>query len=290
MYDLHRLRLLRELSLRGTLAAVADALGYSASAVSHQLSTLEREVGVPLLEPAGRGVRLTHAAQRLVRHTERILAELERAEASVAASRSEVSGTARIATFQTAAHALLPGVIRRLSADHPGLSVSFSHVAAHAAIPGLLARDFDVVLSERYPGEPGEALAGVLTKALLSDPLYLAIPAAWDVDSIEGLENKPWVFEHEGASVRRFTDALCRAAGFAPKVTFQSGDVYLHTELVSQGLAAAVVPGLSVRPRPDVAYSSLGVARTIELSTRAGSETSPVILAVTSALHAASQQ
>lgn len=98
------------------------------------------------------------------------------------------------------------------------------------------------------------------------------------------------MFEHEGADVRRCTDALCRAAGFAPKVTFESGDVYLHTKLVSQGLAAAVVPGLSVRPRPDVAYSSLGVVRTIEVSTRAGSETSPVILAVTSALHAASQQ
>ena len=108
MYDLHRLRLLRELKHRGTLAAVGEALGYSASAISHQLAILEREVGVPVLEPVGRRVRLTDAAELLVAHTERVLLELEQAEAAIAASRTSVSGQVRIATFQTAAHAIVP--------------------------------------------------------------------------------------------------------------------------------------------------------------------------------------
>src|ERR1044072_2854913 len=69
MFDLHRLRLLRELSQRGTLAAVARALNYSPSSVSQQLSLLETEVGVPLLEPVGRRVKLTPQAEILVRDT-----------------------------------------------------------------------------------------------------------------------------------------------------------------------------------------------------------------------------
>src|SRR5699024_1018676 len=91
MYDLHRLRLLRELKHRGTLAQVANALGYSPSAVSQQLSLLAREVGQPLLEPCGRGVVLTPAAEIVVEHTEAILREMELARAEVAATRSELT-------------------------------------------------------------------------------------------------------------------------------------------------------------------------------------------------------
>ena len=83
MLDLHRLRLLRELKHRGTLAAVAEALAYTPSAISQQLSVLETEAGVPLLERAGRRVRLTPAAERLVEHTEAILERLEQAQADL---------------------------------------------------------------------------------------------------------------------------------------------------------------------------------------------------------------
>ena len=95
--DLHRLRLLRELKHRGTLAAVAEALAYTPSAISQQLSVLETEAGVPLLERAGRRVRLTPAAERLVEHTEAILERLEQARADLDASAASISGTVRIA-------------------------------------------------------------------------------------------------------------------------------------------------------------------------------------------------
>src|SRR5215212_616117 len=102
MLDLRRLRLLRELRERGTIAAVADALAYTPSAVSQQLAQLEREAGVPLLERVGRGVRLTDAARGLVDHTEAVLARLEQAEAELAAGEAEVRGVVRVAAFQTA--------------------------------------------------------------------------------------------------------------------------------------------------------------------------------------------
>src|ERR671916_1966154 len=103
MLDLRRLRLLRELSERGTIAAVADALRYTPSAVSQQLAMLEREAGVPLLQRAGRGVRFTDAALVLVEHAEAMLERAALAEADLAAAAGTVMGRGRIAGFQSVA-------------------------------------------------------------------------------------------------------------------------------------------------------------------------------------------
>src|SRR5262245_25181357 len=108
MFDVRRLRLLRELSVRGTIADVAAALHQSPSAVSQQLSQLEKEAGVPLLRKAGRRVQLTPQAEILVEHTAAILERLELAESDVVASLQEATGTVRIAVFQSAALALMP--------------------------------------------------------------------------------------------------------------------------------------------------------------------------------------
>src|SRR5690349_21039933 len=121
MLDLHRLRLLREVRLRGSLAAAATALRYSPSAVSQQLAVFEREVGVPLLEKVGRGVRLTPQAEILVGHAEVVLERLEQAEAEVAASLSGVTGTVRVACFQTAALSLVPTMLGHVRAAYPRL-------------------------------------------------------------------------------------------------------------------------------------------------------------------------
>src|ERR671921_927316 len=99
MLDLRRLRLLRELQARGTIAAVAEALQFTPSAVSQQLAILEREAGVPLLERAGRGVRLTDPALVLVGHADALLDEAARAEANLAAAVGAVTGRGRIASF-----------------------------------------------------------------------------------------------------------------------------------------------------------------------------------------------
>lgn len=119
MLDMRRLRLLRELQLRGTLAAVAAALHQSPSSVSQQLTLLEKEVGVELLRRAGRKVQLTPQAEILVAHTTSVLERLELAESELAASITEAIGTVRIAVFQSAALALMPDTLARLSGDHP---------------------------------------------------------------------------------------------------------------------------------------------------------------------------
>src|SRR3954463_827396 len=119
MLELRRLRLLRELHERGTIAAVADALQFTPSAVSQQLAMLERETGVTLLERAGRGVRLTDPALVLVGHAGRVLAEVARAEADLAAAVGEVTGRARVASFQSAARRLAIPAMARPAVEGP---------------------------------------------------------------------------------------------------------------------------------------------------------------------------
>src|SRR3954469_7837935 len=118
MLDLRRLRLLRELSARGTIGAVADALSYSPSAVSQQLAQLEREAGVPLLERAGRNLRLTAAAQTLVTHTGARLARVGEAGAAPEAPPEQTRGTVRVAAIQSAGLYLLAPALKRLSGEH----------------------------------------------------------------------------------------------------------------------------------------------------------------------------
>lgn len=123
LLDLRRLRLLRELARRGTITAVAQALSYSPSAVSQQLTTLEKETGVRLLEPAGRRVRLTTQADLLVTQTEILLEEMERAEAALAQSLNQTIGTLRVAAFQTAVLTLVPPALTQLGQQHPKLRI-----------------------------------------------------------------------------------------------------------------------------------------------------------------------
>ncbi|MGW3464821.1 LysR substrate-binding domain-containing protein [Streptomyces olivaceoviridis] len=251
MFDLHRLRLLRELKHRGTLAAVAAALSYAPSSVSQQLSQLETEVGVPLLEPVGRRVRLTEQAEILVAHTEAILERLERAEADIAASLSDLTGTLRVAAFQTAALALVPTALGLLRDQHPRLRVHVTHMEPERALPALQARDFDLVLAEEYPGNPNPRPAELEQEDLLDDPLHLALPKPAGTGEADGptaalrsLADHPWVMEPEGTAARHWAMTLCRNAGFEPDVRFETTDLLLHLRLVERQHAAALLPGL----------------------------------------------
>jgi DNA-binding transcriptional LysR family regulator len=247
MLDLHRLRLLRELKHRGTLAAVAAALSYSPSSISQQLSLLETEVGVPLLEPVGRRVRLTPQAEILVDHTEALLERLERAEADVAASLTRLTGTLRVASFQTAALALIPAALTSLRTAHPGLRAHVTQLEPERALPALLARDFDLVIAEEYPGIPNPRPAELEQEDLCGDTLRLASLAGTDLPALAG---QPWIMEPEGSAARQWAVTLCRDAGFEPDVRFESPDLLLHLRLVEQGHAAAFLPDLVWRGRP----------------------------------------
>ncbi|HEX4246753.1 MAG TPA: LysR substrate-binding domain-containing protein [Pseudonocardia sp.] len=297
MFDLHRLRLLRELKHRGTLASVARALSYSPSSISQQLSQLETEVGVQLLEPLGRRVRLTPQAEILIAHTEAVLERLEQAEADIAASLTGLTGTLRIASFQTVALALVPTAVTLLREAHPGLRVHLTQAEPERALPALLARDFDLVIAEEYPGHPNARPAELEQERLCEDALRLAVPeeAAPDPadprEALRALADHPWVMEPRDTPPGRWAMALCRNAGFEPDIRFESSDLLLHLRLVELGHAAALLPDLVWGGRPPtVTLRPLPAgqgARTVVTVARRGRGRHPAIRACRQALAAA---
>ncbi|MFI8500386.1 LysR family transcriptional regulator [Streptomyces sp. NPDC085524] len=177
MLDVRRLRLLRELARRGTIAAVAEALAFSPSAVSQQLGVLEREAGLPLLERTGRRVRLTPAGQHLVEHAEAVLERLEQAEADLAEARGGLSGVLRIGAFPTATRAIVPAALTALARRHPGLEPMVSETDPAAVAHALRAGDLDVALVHEYDFVPAAHEPGLATEPLYGETMYLATPS-----------------------------------------------------------------------------------------------------------------
>jgi DNA-binding transcriptional LysR family regulator len=298
--DVHRLRLLCELDRRGTLAAVARALSYSPSAVSQQLSQLEAEAGVPLLEAAGRGVRLTPQARILVGHAEAVLEQLEEAEAELRASLTEVRGTLRVASFQSVLLALAPAVLTRLAQRHPGLRVEITHQEAAPAFAGLLAHEFDIVLGEDYPGTARSPVAGARTQPLAHDELFVAIPAHGpharcepdtEPAQLADLAGLPWILDPADTAPGQWARNACREAGFEPDVRYSGSDLLLQVHLAETGHAASVVPGLllSAIPPPKARIRRLPgrPRRTLSTGVRLGAAGHPAIRAFRAALREA---
>src|SRR5215208_720426 len=173
MLDLRRLRLLRELHERGTVAAVADALKFTPSAVSQQLAVLEREAGVPLLEKAGRGLRLTDAALVLVGHAEALLERAAVAEADLAAAAGTVAGRGRIAAFESVALRIALPAIEALAAGAPRLRCELVEAEPEQALPALALGDVDLVLGDEWEHQPVRLPAGVERHDLFQDPVFL---------------------------------------------------------------------------------------------------------------------
>ena len=171
------LQLLREISRRGSIKAAAEAMSISPSAVSQQLAILEREAGVELLEKTGRRVRLTDAAQLLVRHADTITGAIAAAEADLASMQQLVTGTLRVAAFPTAARAVMPDVMTALSRQHPALRVTLRDLEAAESLTALQMDEIDIAIVDEYD-EPARGSDGGLEFCeFMRDPLYLATVA-----------------------------------------------------------------------------------------------------------------
>lgn len=309
MLDVRRLRLLVELSRRGTLAAVAEALSYSPSSVSQQLSLLEREVGTPLLVQVGRRVQLTPQAELLVAHARVVLDRIEEAEADVARSLTEIGGTVRIAVFQSAAHAVVPRALTFLAAEHPALRVEVTEREPEAGLFDVAARDFDLVIAEQYPGRTRPLHPELDRVPLAADEIRLALPRAggWRDAAAGGsgadggvgagiaagaaalaqAAARPWVMEPAGTAAREWAEQLCREAGFEPDVRFETADLMAHIRLIRSGNAVGLLPDLVwAGERPSVTLVPLPGTphREVFSSARRASVARPAVVAVRDAL------
>jgi DNA-binding transcriptional LysR family regulator len=243
MFELRRLRLLHELALRGTLAAVAGALSYSPSTISQQLAQLEKEAGVPLLAPEGRRVRLTEHGRVLAAHAARALDLDEQARGELESLHPGLAPV-RVAVMQTAALAIVPTALRLLADRAPRLRVELVEMPPEGGLFELGARGVDLVIAEQYPGHTRELATGLEREMLGTDPIRLAVASDDPGRSLADLRERPWVMEPAGTAARLWAVQQCRASGFEPDVRFQLADLSAHARLVAAGQAVAVLPDL----------------------------------------------
>jgi DNA-binding transcriptional LysR family regulator len=294
MLNVNRLRMLREVASRGTIARAAEALYMSPSAVSQQMAVLEREAGVALLERSGRGVRLTDAGVRLVENTERILAALESAEADLADASRGLVGHVRVSAFPTAARSILVPAITRLRAAHPNLRVSMIDLEPEEALPALKARELDVVLTYEWDLLPALEDSGIEREELLSEHVYIALPADHRLAvhggpvAIRDLADDDWIVGRDSTSMLDLVSAAGGRAGFTPRTDLHSMDFEVILAAVEAGLGVALVPPLALVGYPgDAAIrdsADLDLNRSIWAAVRRGSAHNPNTAAVLATL------
>jgi DNA-binding transcriptional LysR family regulator len=300
MLDLHRLRLLHELHARGTIAAVADALQFTPSAVSQQLAVLEREAGVPLLERAGRGVRLTDAALVLVRHAGVLLERAELAQAELAGAAGTAAGKGRIASFQSAAFHLAVPAMRALAREEPGLRCELIESEPEESLPALALGDVDLVLADEWQHQPLARPPGVEREDLWRDPVRVVLPDGHPAARrhphavpLAELAGEAWTTGHPDTGWREITERTCRELGrFDPDIRHRTNDSVTSLALVAGGQAVtllASLPGL----RPGVVVREIAegpVYRTIFAATRNADAKRPSVQALLAAIRAAAAE
>ncbi|MBE1588769.1 LysR family transcriptional regulator [Nonomuraea angiospora] len=283
MLDPRKLHLLRELARRGTIAAVAEAVTFTPSAVSQQLSALEREAGVPLLERTGRTVALTPAGRLLVEHAHAVLEQLERASAALAAARGGPSGPLRIGAFPTAARVLLPPALVDLTGAHPGLVPMVSEIDPADVSAALRAGELDVALVHEYDFVPPVTDASIETEPLFSEPMYLT-----DRPSVADARADAWITDRPGTLCHTMAIRACQAAGFEPLVRHHIDDFDTVLAFVAAGQGVALVPHLAaIDPPAGVTLTRLPLSRRTLAAFRKGNGEHPAIRAAVAAFHAA---
>lgn len=285
MIDVRRLRLLLELTRRGTITAVADALAYTPSAVSQQLAALEREAGVPLLERTGRRVALTPAGSVLAGYAESVLAVLEEASAALAATRDSLHGPLRIGAFPTAARAILPGALVALGRDHPAVELMVTELDPVAVPDALRTEALDVALTFTYDYVPTPPDPALDTEPLLDEAVYLATADALRT-SIGDWSDAPWIAGSPGTMCHALVVRACQACGFTPRIRHYADDFATVLALVAAGQGVSLIPQLGATDAPSaVTLTALMSRRRTGIAYRKGTRDHPLVSAFAAAIH-----
>ncbi len=265
MLDVRRMRVLREVALRGSFSAAADSLSFTQSAISQQIAALEREAGVVLVERSARGVRLTEAGEAVVRHADVILARLAEAEAELEAIAGLRGGRLRMAAFESAGASIMPLAIAAFRERHPGVELSMIQEEDDEAVAALRAGDLDLALIEGAHGRP-QTPEGIELVHLLDDPMYLALPQDHPLASrsrirLRDLADEAWIGGglDSSCACNRLRARACEAAGFEPRVAFESDDWTAIQGLVAAGVGVSLIAELGTTAvRDDIVIRDLG--------------------------------
>jgi DNA-binding transcriptional LysR family regulator len=250
MLDVRRLRVLREVALRGSIAGAAEALRFTPSAVSQQVAKLEREAGVALVERGPRSISLTPAGWRLVDHAEAILDRLARAEIELRALAGEPPAL-RLGAITTAAVGIVPDALARFGAVRPDVEVTVAEADPLASLARLPTREIDLAIVFEYDFVPLPADPRVVYEVLLEEPLRVVLPASHPLAQrravrLADLAEETWIRSTPRSSCHPFTERACRAAGFEPRIRFEFDDYAAMQNLVASGAGVALAPDLGL--------------------------------------------
>jgi DNA-binding transcriptional LysR family regulator len=262
MLDVRRMRVLREVAVRGSFSAAAESLSFTQSAVSQQIAALEREAGCKLVQRNARGIRLTEAGEALVRHADAILARLSEAEAELEAIAGVRGGRLRLASFESAAASLMPLAIAAFRAEHPGVELSLIISEPEDAFPLLRSGEIDLALG--YEGRIRGTVDGIARTHLLTDPMYIAMPVDHPLAhkrnlKLADLADDAWIASDRDCECNRLINRACAIAGFEPRVSFQTDDYTATQGFIAAGVGVSLIAELGLTSmREDIVIRSLG--------------------------------
>lgn len=288
--------MLQVVAERGTVTAAAETLSYTPSAVSHQLRTLSRELGVTLLEPAGRGIRLTVAAQILLRRSEELHARWEEIRAELAEAGEEERALLRLCGFSTAAAALLPTVAELVSEAHPYCSVRIIEADPVDCFDLLLTEKADVAVVVATPSLPPRTDQRFEQAPLLDDPLDLLVPDSHPLAGrakvmLHEAADENWIIDHPGRPHHQLVLSACAEAGFRPNAAHEISEWETGAALVGARLGVSLIPRLARLPEGHRIVrvpldGEPSPARHVLTGVRRGSSRQPVIATALNALTA----
>ncbi|MFD5854753.1 LysR family transcriptional regulator [Streptomyces chartreusis] len=250
MIDLRRLHVLRAVAHYGTVTAAAGALHFTTSAASQQIRQLARELGVDLLEPQGRGVRLTPAAESLLAHADAIQARWEQAELDLRADHGAPAGLLRVSGFPVAVSVLLAPMAARLRERHPQLTVRMREAEAPTGFDLLFEGEADLAVVEATIFNPPLSDDRFDQQPLLDDPFDLVVPeghplAGRDRVDLAEAAREDWIAPVPDSPCRPHVLSACGAAGFTPDIVHHARDWNVMAHLIAHGLGVALIPRLA---------------------------------------------
>lgn len=294
MIDTRRLRTLRAVADHRTLTAAAAALYLTPSAVSQQLAALEQEVGHQLLVRDGRGVRLTAAGEILAAHGNTVLAQLERAEAELAAYAAGHAGEVTVASFATGIATVVAPAMTELGTSHPGIRLRVRDAEGDASLTMVLDGHADLAVAVEYRGAPREDDERLSRVPLYAEPFDAVLPRSHRLaDSasvrVADLAEEPWIGPYPGNPCHEVVMLACEFAGFQPRVAHSSDDFRAVAALAGAGAGVALVPRSALRgvDLPEVVVLPVAgdpATRRVFAAVRRGAEQHPLIRPVLDAL------
>ena len=271
----------------GTVTGAAEALHYAPSAVSQQLRTLAKDLGVELVVQDGRRIRLTPAARVLLDETDSLYARWEEIRGLVALADEEGGGALRLCGFSTAAAALLPRVAAHLRESQPSWQVRVIEVEPKQCFELLLADQADIAVVVATSELPSADDPRFELNQLLVDPLDLLLPENHRLAhernvQLADLADEAWIMDRPGRPYHQLLQSTCAAAGFTPAVAHHAAEWDTGAAMVAAGLGIALIPRLA---HPPAGYPVVRVAlsgepapsRRIVTAIRRGSREHPTI-------------